>query len=182
MSAEDERAASPRGNGDDAPRGAGELGREGRLLLAAHFGDSPALCLTTLPTLLDLFPVSRLVPCVLAGWQPRCASDGDTCAGAVLLTAHLIAKLLSSSLIRWSPRLPVTPQQSRSLVWHWVTAPRGCREWLGMGWGGGMMKPGTGDWEWCVITVLVLSPPLWPGALWHGFGSCVKGDTAAWVL
>lgn len=129
------------------------------------------------PHLLDLFPVPRLVPCVLAGRQPGCASDGDTCAGAVLLTAHHTAKLLSSSLIRWSSRLPVTLQQSRSLAWHWVTAPRGCREWLGMGWGGGMMKPGTGDWG--VITVLVLSPPLWPGALWHGFGSCAKGDTAA---
>lgn len=36
--------------------------------------------------------------------------------------------------------------------------------------------------DWCVVTALVLSPPLWPGALWHGFEPCVKGDTAAWVL
>lgn len=95
----------------------------------------------------------------------------------------LSSKLLSCSLISWSPRLPVVPRQSRSLAWHWVTAPRRLQGVAGdgMGWDGGMMKPGTGDWGWRVITVLVLSL-LWPGALWHGFGPCIEGDTAAWVL
>lgn len=103
MSAEDERAASPRGNGEDAPRGAGELGWEGMLLLlAAHFGDSPALCLTT-PSTSWTFSLCRgwcLVS--LRGGSLAVLPDGDTCAGAVLLTAHLILKaavLLPNSLV-----------------------------------------------------------------------------------
>lgn len=93
----------------------------------------------------------------------------------MLLTAHLIIK---AAVLLPNPPLPEAAsdspaeQQPGSALGD---SPRGCRECLGMGWGGGMMKPGTGDWEWCVITVLVLSPPLWPGP-------CVKGDTAAWVL
>uniref|UniRef100_A0A8D0F7J8 Exocyst complex component 3 like 1 n=1 Tax=Strix occidentalis caurina TaxID=311401 RepID=A0A8D0F7J8_STROC len=38
------------------------------------------------------------------------------------------------------------------------------------------MKLGAGNGDWHVITVLVLSSPLWPGGLWHGFGPCAKGD------
>lgn len=111
MSAGDERAASPRGNGDGAPRGAGELGREGMLLLAAHFGDSPALCLTTHSTL--LFPVRGWCLVSLRGGSLAVLPDDDTCAEAVLLTPHLILKaavLLPNPLV--PKRLP-----SRTGAW-----------------------------------------------------------------
>lgn len=70
-------------------------------------------------------------------------------------------------------------QQSRSPAWHWVTSPWGSRapqagKLLGMEQGE-TMKPGDGGWH--VITLLVLSPPLWPEDLWHSFTPCDKEDT-----
>lgn len=41
------------------------------------------------------------------------------------------------------------------------------------------MKPGTGDGDWHVMTELVLSPPLWPEGLQHGFRRCAEGDAVA---
>lgn len=60
------------------------------LLLAAHFGDSPALCLTT-PSTSWTFSLCR-GSVSLRGGSLAVLPDGDTYAGAVLLTAHLILK------------------------------------------------------------------------------------------
>lgn len=139
MSAEDERAASPRGNGDAAPREPASWAGKGCCCLQHILGIPLPFASPPPPPSWTFFPVPALVPCVLAGWQPAVLSNGDTCARAVLLTAHFILKaavLLPNLLVpKAASGSPAEQEPGLALGDSPAPAAGSGRGWDGVGWG-----------------------------------------------